>query len=280
MKEEFIRTVQDREYIFNGLVDEVDPGELFIESSKVHPGLTILGEVHGEVSDPLSPIHYSLSRSAKQYDACPCISLPSAKIPSLSFADVLLTRRTKQKAMVSESLHLEELATLLFAGYGITHAGKQEVGQLFRASPSGGGLYPNDIYLAVKNVEGLSQGLYHYHPFKHRLEILDVCNVETFLGEMSVHKNVSDSCSVMLFFVSSFWRSRFKYGLRAYRFALLDAGHLAQNILLTANALALEAVPVGGYYDQVIDDALHLDGVTESCIYTLAVARRCDEVAP
>ena len=44
-----------------------------------------------------------------------------------------------------------------------------------------------------------------------------------------------------------FWRSRFKYGARAYRFALLEAGHLGQSLLLAAAALDVATTPVGGF---------------------------------
>jgi SagB-type dehydrogenase family enzyme len=68
-----------------------------------------------------------------------------------------------------------------------------------------------------------------------------------------------------------FWRSRFKYGLRGYRFVLLEAGHVAQNILLAAAALGLAAVPLGGFYDRRVDELLGVNGVDESALYLLCV---------
>lgn len=68
-----------------------------------------------------------------------------------------------------------------------------------------------------------------------------------------------------------FWRCRFKYGLRAYRFTLLEAGHVMQNLLLTAQALGLGAVPIGGYYDRRLDEWLGVDGRNESTLYTAAI---------
>ena len=68
-----------------------------------------------------------------------------------------------------------------------------------------------------------------------------------------------------------FGRTRFKYGLRGYRFALLEAGHVAQNLLLAATALGLAAVPLGAFFDRRADVFLRLDGVNESTLYTIAV---------
>ena len=71
----------------------------------------------------------------------------------------------------------------------------------------------------------------------------------------------------MIFVAAVFGRTRFKYGVRGYRFALLEAGHVGQNVLLAATALGLGAVPLGGYYDRLTDEFLGLDGVNESTLY-------------
>lgn len=49
-----------------------------------------------------------------------------------------------------------------------------------------------------------------------------------------------------------------KYGDRAERYCLLEAGHSAQNVLLQATALGLGAVPVGAFSDEEVADLLHL----------------------
>ena len=47
-----------------------------------------------------------------------------------------------------------------------------------------------------------------------------------------------------------------------------------QNILLAATALDLAAVPIAGYFDRRLDRLLHVDGVTESTVYGVAIGRR------
>ena len=68
-----------------------------------------------------------------------------------------------------------------------------------------------------------------------------------------------------------FWRTRFKYGLRGYRFALLEAGHAAQNLLLAATALRVPALPLGGFFDARVEALLGIDGVDESVLYGIAL---------
>ncbi|HEX5597938.1 MAG TPA: SagB/ThcOx family dehydrogenase, partial [Micromonosporaceae bacterium] len=64
------------------------------------------------------------------------------------------------------------------------------------------------------------------------------------------------------------------YGLRALRFGLLEAGHLAQNFALCAAATDLSLGLVGGFYDDVAHELFLLDGVDEVLVYLLPVGRR------
>ena len=83
-----------------------------------------------------------------------------------------------------------------------------------------------------------------------------------------------ESCAVALVVTAMLWRSRFKYGQRGYRFALLEAGHLAQNVLLASEGLDLAAVPVGGFYDRRLAALLAIDGVNEVPLYVLPIGSK------
>jgi SagB-type dehydrogenase family enzyme len=50
-----------------------------------------------------------------------------------------------------------------------------------------------------------------------------------------------------------------RYGRRrGWRYALLEAGHVAENVLLQAAALGLACVPVGAFEDREVSDVLGL----------------------
>lgn len=83
--------------------------------------------------------------------------------------------------------------------------------------------------------------------------------------------------SLIIFITALFERSIFKYGNRGYRFVMLEAGHVAQNLNLVAIALGLKTLNIGGYFDRAIDDFLGLDGVTHSTIYMLAVGQGSEQ---
>jgi SagB-type dehydrogenase family enzyme len=60
-----------------------------------------------------------------------------------------------------------------------------------------------------------------------------------------------------------------KYGERSYRFALLEAGHIAQNLLLAATAEGVAALPVGGFVEDKLNALLGLNGRDEFAVYLI-----------
>lgn len=64
-----------------------------------------------------------------------------------------------------------------------------------------------------------------------------------------------------------------KYGDRGYRYALLEAGHMAQNILLTCTALRRAAVPIGGFLDDACASAIGAAAPPGCVVYLIAIGR-------
>ena len=69
-------------------------------------------------------------------------------------------------------------------------------------------------------------------------------------------------------------RIKFKYGERGYRFLLLEAGHIAQNLLLAAEADGMGGVAIGGFLDDPLNDLLDLDGVEEAVVYMVLAGQK------
>jgi SagB-type dehydrogenase family enzyme len=179
-------------------------------------------------------------------------------------ADAVASRRSR-RSFGTRPLELTRLATLLHAAYGVT-ATMDGTPQDLRTVPSGGALYPLELYVAAHRVEGLDPALYHYDPLRHGLEHLRP--LESPAGpELSPYGEPLAESAAVVAMTAMFWRSRFKYGARAYRFALMEAGHVGQNLLLAAAALGLDAVPLGGFYDREVDAFLGVDGIYEASLY-------------
>jgi SagB-type dehydrogenase family enzyme len=206
------------------------------------------------------------------FEQYPAVTLPSSPEPMrMGLAEAIATRESA-RTLTPARLTLGQLATLLQHAYGFT---RDNVGTAFprpfRAVPSGGALYPLEIYLHTTHVNELEPGLYHYDPTRNELRFLRYGDESRRLSEALVQRNYAVDASVMLLITAVFERSIFKYGDRGYRFALIEAGHVGQNLALTATALGLACLTIGGYSDRQIDDLLGLDGLLHSTVYLAAI---------
>jgi SagB-type dehydrogenase family enzyme len=244
-----------------------DAWEIFHENSKT-----------GRYSDVKSPslVLRRMSEMAESlsFAAYPAVDLPSELKPLDVSLDQAIVARTSARALDAQRLTLQELATLLHYSYGVTRDNLETVyPRPFRTVPSGGALYPLELFFHTTRVAGLEPGLYHYNPSLNNVRFLSYGDRSQNICEAVVQSDLLLNASLVLFITAMFERSVFKYGDRGYRFVLLEAGHVAQNFCLVASALGLGCVTIGGFFDREIDEFLDLDGVTHSTVYMAAVGR-------
>jgi len=101
-----------------------------------------------------------------------------------------------------------------------------------RINPSAGALYPNELYFQVRSVAGLTDGIYHYESETSSIvllqEITEEEGLEPYLGFKTAMRGYLFLISVL------YYRSSWKYKDRAFRYCLLDAGHLLGSIEASA----------------------------------------------
>lgn len=261
-----------RDLIYNeGVPGPGDPSEEYFEASK----LTRSGmpwETPGVPALLNSPELQLLStRAGRRYLSHPFLEFPEVGRPSGDLVDLLRWRRSVEN-FSGEAVSLAEVAGVLEQSYGVYEVERH---QLRRNTPSGGALYPLDLYLVARNIEGLPEAsLFHYDPFRHGLALLasgvDLAGVDA----ATLRPEFSSQCAAYVLVSASFWRSRFKYSQRALRFTFLEAGHLAQNILLLAQASSLGTRLVGGFVDSEINAILpDHNGVDDAVVYLVELGR-------
>lgn len=267
------RTCAAAEPPWNGTVALDDPAELYHEASALSPH-QIARQLPGAVAlrDDLG-LRRTVAGSTKRHPHVPTVTLPAARLPQVGLGDVLQQRRS---AVAGDGpLGLAGLASLLAAGGGLAAGAPAERGTgLRRTVPSAGGLYPCEVYVVTFAVTGVAAGLHHYDPFRHLLELVRPGDLRAGLLASLAEPEPGERCAAALVVSALFGRSRFAFGQRGYRFALLEAGHLVQNLLLAAEALALAALPVGIFYDRRLAALLGLDGVDEAPLYVVPVGAR------
>lgn len=206
------------------------------------------------------------------YEGYPIIKLPKPVSSLQAPLSDVLDRRQSARDFVSTAISLNQLGTLLHYAYGIRQR-NEDFPRSFRFTPSGGGLFPLELYLYSHSLEGQHAGLYHYNPLHHHLSLLRKGHQEALLSESMIQGDIVVQASVVVFLTAIFERSIFKYGDRGYRFILMESGHVAQNLNLVSGALGLGCLNIGGFFDRKVDAFLGLDGVTHSTLYLVALGQ-------
>lgn len=212
----------------------------------------------------------SKPETCKSYSKVPKIALSAPQTADgASIWDVLQQRRSLRRYQ-DAPLQETELSQLLWASQGITLA---RGGHGFRTAPSAGALYPVETYLVVNSVETIKPGVYHYAVPDHALEQLKAGHYGAEIARAALDQEMAQRANVVFVWTGVFGRSKWKYKQRAYRYVYLDAGHIAQNLALAAQALGLGSCQIAALYDEEANDLLGVDGEEESTIYMTSVGR-------
>jgi SagB-type dehydrogenase family enzyme len=198
-------------------------------------------------------------------------SLPT---PSESDISRLTKKRWSCRAYEPKPLPLASLSALLWGSYGIIRTDAVLLGgslALMRPVPSAGGLFPLEIYVATQRVQDLPDGLHHYNVRNHALEPLSDGPVFKSLQPHLFMFQAIEHANAIIFLAAVFNRTQKKYGPRGYRYILLEAGHVAQNLCLLAVEQGLGSLCMGGYADGELNRVLGLTPLQEGVVYSVAI---------
>jgi len=197
-------------------------------------------------------------------------------IPKLGFlSKVLLGRRTwRQFGKAPLSLNaVSALLGLTFAAHKFFDLGMTGRAML-RTSPSAGACNPIEAYVVVRQVHGMTAGIYHYAPLQHELTRLRR-TTPAMIGRHLAGQLWYGRASMLVLMTAVFARTEWKYPFaRAYRTVLLEAGHFCQTFYLVATALGLAPFCSSALADSVIERDLGIDGISESVVYACGVGTR------
>jgi SagB-type dehydrogenase family enzyme len=210
----------------------------------------------------------------KEYPDAPTVALPEPRPPAAALTTTL-AERVSCRRFDAAPVTLEQLATVLDAAYGMF--GAISVGQLEqpeRPVPSAGGLYPLELYVIARAVDGVEGGVYHLHPVTRLLErVLDAPVPSRMVSQLFLGQPYAGEAAAVIVLTAVLARSLKKYGDRGYRYVLFEAGHVAQNVNLTATALGLGTCNFGGFFDDDVAAVLGVDPDEEAPLYGIALGR-------
>ena len=165
------------------------------------------------------------------------------------------------RAYRPDPLPLADLAAVLDGAYGVAAmvTGPAGLETLARVVPSAGGLYPLELYVASRGVAGVTPGLHRYNVLYHSLEPLRAGPAFEDLRSALMTRDSPRRPAPCWSGPSSSIASYAKDGPRGYRYALLEAGHSAQNACLVASERSLGTLCIGGFRDALLNETLALD---------------------
>lgn len=194
------------------------------------------------------------------------IALPDPALAEMRERDIteVIRNRKTVRRLGGREISVEALSYLLWATNGLR---KEKNGRLFRTVPSGGCCHPLDTYLYADRVSGLPQGLYRFVCSKHALVSVKPGSEQKEVLNEALNNHMFHS-AVSLFWVAIPARGEWRYTVEAAKMIALDAGHIAQNGYLAAQALGMGCCAVAAYDQRKLDEALELDGDEAFAVYT------------
>lgn len=222
-----------------------------------HASSNTLAELQGDTADPPKPhISYASTPGSETVDV-------ATDRDDSALAETLRERRSPTRFR-DQPITRDEVAKLVDWAAGITFEGQTDSLHR-RAYPSGGALYPLELYAVVIAGADIDPGLYHYNIRNRTLERLISGQLRDDLDFIST--DLIDTAPLCLFLTARMERTTQKYGDRGYRYALMEAGHVMQNICLIADHLGLGCRPVAGFAEAAAAEFLRR-GDAETALYT------------
>jgi SagB-type dehydrogenase family enzyme len=214
---------------------------------------------------------YSEPGQMKEYPAAQQRALPRPEHVPLAIGDAIAQRRSCRR-FAEEPLPLAALSALLQSAYGVgdtyLHGGQT---MFDRPVPSGGGCYPLELYVLVRHVEGIPTGIHHYSARHHALEALGPFPKPDDLEALFLSQPWIAKAHVVVIVTAVAPRLLHRYGDRGYRYLLIEAGHVGQNLALVATASGLGSLSLGGFFDDDVSYMLGLDAACELPLYGIAL---------
>jgi SagB-type dehydrogenase family enzyme len=192
---------------------------------------------------------------------------PPNFVGTLPGHELILSRRSERMFAKNEALTLEELSRVL-STLRITSGLEDVTYDSKRAYSSAGARYPIEAYILPLKVTELQSSLYHYNVRSHSLEKLWPFS-QADINACFPDEGWCSESAVAVVLTACHSRTAMKYGERAYRYCLIEAGQIAQNMQLLCSSEGLACCNFGGFHDDTVMRLLDVDPSEEIVVHTL-----------
>ncbi len=175
------------------------------------------------------------------------VSLPEPKAKGKISVEESLFKRRSYRKFTAENLSTDEISQLLWAAYGRN--------KYCKVVPSAGAIYPFEIYI------NRGDGIYEYKSDRHAiLKFVEGDKSMELYYACSQQRCIKDAKAIIILAVN-YEKIKVRYGDRGIMYAHFEAGHIAQNICLEAEALNLGSVCIGAFNEKEVENILNLQNL-------------------
>ncbi|MBW2715427.1 MAG: SagB family peptide dehydrogenase, partial [Deltaproteobacteria bacterium] len=200
------------------------------------------------------------------------ISLPEPVVESARTLTEIVRRWSPDQNFGDGSMTLAQLGRLLHFTNGITQRVPPGAkGTSRRAAPSAGALYSGEVYVVAARVKGLAPGVYYFEVAQHSLVEVSAEFEPARLAAAIDRPAAIEAAAATILLTNVFGRYSWRYANRGYRYALIDSGHIGENLRLAAASAGLAQRDFLTFRDDLLNDLLSIDGVEEAVCSVHAV---------
>ena len=204
--------------------------------------------------------------------------LPNCEQVWLRRGDVVLEADTLQallprKPGPTATLTVDNLTAMLAMTAGFREFTETKVR---RWAATAGNLGSVELFVAVRSVDGLKQGIYLYQPEEHTLALFrkrGEPEIDEFICRV-LARDEDDLPDALVIFCGAFHRLARKYGSFAYRLVNLDAGSALSQLHLVARSFNIWSRTAVRWADTLIEDRLNLNRFEEQTTVVLELSTR------
>lgn len=218
---------------------------------------------------PQPPLEAFYSGTERIIDLPMPEDIPAINIDFMAAVELRTSVRDYQHMPIS----LLELSFLLWCTQGV----KQVLGDkaTLRTVPSAGARHAFETYLLINNVEGLKPGLYRFLALEHKLAEVNMTDrIAEEITEACLGQKFVRTSAVTFIWAADIARMTWRYGERGYRYIHLDAGHVCQNLYLSAQVIGCGACAIAAFDDEVLNQVVGIDGEENFVVYVGTVGKR------
>jgi len=216
--------------------------------------------------------------SFKRYPGYERAELPEfGSEPALALPEAIAAAHERVR-FEAKSISIGQLSRILHFSNGVTSGPSS--GLALRAAPSAGALYAGEVYLVAERVTGLAPGVYYYAVEDHALVALRSGSRLPEVAEAVAHPGAIAGAAAAILLTNVFERYSWRYANRGYRYALIDSGHIGENLRLATTSAGLAWTRAMRFEDDALNALLEVNGREEAVCAVHAIGSPAGTGAP